>query len=225
MHRKPASERRGTTLPEVLVVVVLTAVILTMVATLSTPMFAASNSEEAKVDTIRSLGQAKYRIQRDIRQSDVNGIFVCTQTNGSFTCTPASNYTTPTDSPYLAILSLHAGGNGTINWDPTGRPAWTGFEVYWLAPNASGVKQLLHAFSAANIPPGTAPTILNADVVNAVSAAANASSPESVALGVSDMQTAVEVARDRVAFRLFAQSTEGQSTNETSLQADVFARN
>jgi hypothetical protein len=225
LHRKPASKSRGVTLSEVLVAAVISSLALSLVAALAHPMLTAAGAEQAKVDTVATIVQAQYRLQRDARQSDPNGIFVCSNAGGTFSCTPASSFSTPTGATYLAILTIHSGGDGPINWDSSGRPAWSGFNVYWLTSDGAGANTLWFSFASATIPPGTSPTVLNADVAQAVSSAVGASTALLVAHSVASMQVMVDTATDRTALRLYAQATTGQSINETSVESDTYARN
>lgn len=175
---------------------------------------------------MQTTDEALFRIQRDIRQSDPNGVFVCSSGSPPATCTLGSALATATQTNYLAILTAASGGNGLINWDDSGRPAWTGFQVYWLVPSASGTgNDLRYCFAPASIQPGTSPVILNADVVAAVAAATASASAATVARSVSTMQTVVNVSKDSVAVRIQSVATESASTNSTSVQGDTYARN
>lgn len=224
-RRKPASEQRGVTMPEIMTVTIIAIIVTTIVASLFTSISGAAGSEQVDADLVQSANDALYRIQRDVRQSDPNGIFACTVSGGAVTCTPGSDLTTPTDVSYLAVLTALDGGNGMVQWDISGRPAWTGFNVYWLSPDGSGTNDLESGFAPAQIAPGANPAILNADVINAVSSATAATNPAIVAHSISGIQTMVEVANDRVAIRITSQSSDGPNTNSTSVQSDAYARN
>jgi len=200
---------------------------MTMAVALIRPAVTAADAEQAQTELVHSIDNALYRIQRDIRQSDPNGIFVCSASvQQTTTCTLASSLPAVTATTYLAILTAHTNGDDLINWDRSGRPAWTGFDVYWLEPEANGNGEALrYCFASATIQPGTAPAILNADVVNAVASAVSSASAETVARSVSEIDTVVKVSNDSVAVRLRGTTTDRSGSQPISVQADTYARN
>lgn len=212
-------------MPEVMTVVIIAAIVTTIVMSLFKAMAGAAGAEETDTDLVQSADEALYRIQRDVRQSDPNGIFICTGAGSAAVCTPGSDVSTPTDVQYFAILTARIGGNGPMNWDDSGRPAWTGFDVYWMVPDGNGTNNLAEAFAPALIAPGANPAILNADVINAVATVSASSNYEVVTHSILRIQTMVDVSKDRVAIRIFSQSTSGSHTNTTSVQSDAYARN
>jgi hypothetical protein len=111
-------------------------------------------------------------------------------------------------------------------WDSSGRPAWTGFQIYWLDANADNSSQLLrYAFAPATIQPGINPVILNADVVTALGSAMTSPSAETVAESVDDIQTFVNVTHDSVAVRLGSAAAVDAASDSTTVQSDAYARN
>lgn len=212
-------------MPEIMTVMVVAAIITTIIVEVFRPMVVAADAEQADTDVVQTLDASLDRIQRDIRQSDPNGIFVCSGLSADATCTAASDLTAPTGVEYLAVLTGRAGGDGTMEWDDTGRPLWTGFDVFWLADDSSGTQDLFEAFAPAQIQPGVDPVILNADVVNAVALATSTSSPQTVGRSVQSIETMVDVTHDRVALILTSASSEGQSANAAAVRGDAYARN
>ena len=70
-------QRRGFTIAEVLTVFVIVGLMLSAIA-FAMPLFMRAPSEaQSQVDGVESAALALYRVQRDVRQSDVNGIFEC----------------------------------------------------------------------------------------------------------------------------------------------------
>jgi hypothetical protein len=113
-----------------------------------------------------------------------------------------------------------------MNWDSSGRPAWTGFQIYWLDASASNASQLLrYAFAPATIQPGIDPVILNADVVTAVGSAMSSPSADTVAQNIDDIQTWVNVTQDSVGVRLGSAAANGTAADTTTVQSDTYARN
>lgn len=216
---------------EILTATFVAGIVMTMAVALIRPAVTAADAEQSQTELVHSIDDALYRIQRDIRQSDPNGIFVCeTSAQQATTCTLASSLPAVTSTNYLAILTAHTGGDDLINWDGSGRPAWTGFDVYWLEPDANGSgnangEMLRYCFAPASIQPGTAPAILNADVVNAVASAVSSADAQTVARSVSEIDTVVKVSNDSVAVRLKGNTTDRSGNHPISVQADTYARN
>jgi hypothetical protein len=200
------------------------AMVMTMSVAIFRPAVMVSDAERVRTTLVQAMDSSLYRIQRDIRQSDPNGIFVCSGSTPPTSCVLASSLTTVTHTQYIAILTARDGGIGEMNWDSSGRPAWTGFQIYWL--DASNAGQLLrYSFAPATIQPGIDPVILNADVVTAVSSALSSPSAEIVAHNIDDIQTWVNVTRDSVAVRLGSTAANGTAADATTVQCDTYARN
>jgi type II secretory pathway pseudopilin PulG len=212
-------------MPEIMTVVIIAIIVTTIVASVFMSVDGTAGAEQIDSDLVQSANQALYQIQRDVRQSDPNGIFACSTTGGAVTCTPGSDLAAPTDVQYLAVLTARDGGDGMVQWDISGRPAWTGFIVYWLSPDGSGANDLASGFAPAQIAPGANPAILNADVINAVGSATAVADPSIIAHSILGVKTMVDIAKDRVAIRITSQSTDGTDTNSTSVQSDAYARN
>lgn len=225
LHRKPDSKRRGVSLPELLIVFGIASLVGTAVVALCHPMLSASQAEHASLQEIQMMDSTLYRLQRDARQSDPNGIFVCTGSGVNLSCSQASSLTTPTDITCLAMLTARPGDTGRAAWDPNGRPAWVGFSVYWMTPDTVGTYTLMSGFGSANVPVGTNPAILNSDVIGAVNQAMTSANAETVALGIKQLQTMVDISTDRMVLRLVGQNTSNGSTAELSVEGDAYARN
>jgi len=225
LRRKPGSNIRGATLIEILVVCGIAGIVGSLVVALCRPMLSASQAEHASLQEIQTMDSTLYRMQRDARQSDPNGIFVCTGAGGALNCSPASNLAIPTNVSCLAMLTARPNGTGGAAWDSSGRPAWVGFSVYWLTADQSGTNTLMSGFGAANVPTGVNPGVLNSDVVAAVNQAMTSANAETVALGIKNLQSMVDVTSDRVVLRLAGQNQSGGSTAELSVEGDAYARN
>lgn len=225
MHHKRVSSNRGFSIPEVLTVSGIAGLVAVIIVVLTGPMLSASNAELGSLHQIQMMDTTLYRLQREIRQSDPNGIFTCSLSSGQMSCALASNLGVPTDVSYLAILTARSGGTGRTTWDGTGRPAWTGFNVYWLAADSQGTNTLSYNFGSANVPAGTNPAILNAVVAAAVAQAVAAPGATIVAENVQNIQTMVDVTHDHVTLHLSGLATYGSAKSELSAQGDVYARN
>lgn len=217
MSRPRIRARRGYTIAEVLTVTVIMGFISTFVALIVGPTFSAVSSQGAKLDTLHAAARAFYRMQRDIHQSNVNGVFVCTYPAPTTCSSPANALANAT---VIAIISPKNNGTGQLTWDSAqGQPSWQGYNVYWLAPDANGVMTLNYAF---NNPGGANPGIASADqaVNNALGA-----DPQFLATSVTNIQVSQTVTTNKIGLKMFATATENQSTNETSFESDTFARN
>ncbi len=223
-RRKPASSR-GLSIVEVAIVAAIAGMSLSLIAGLCKPMLAAQNSEAASLTGIQVIDSALYRLQSDVRQSDPNGIFICGRSGQSVSCSLASYATQPIEAQILAILTAQAGGAGPCRWDNTGRPLWSGFNIYWLAPDPAGVSTMYYAFVPANVNLGQNPAVLNADAAAAAAHAIGANDPLTIARNVTTLQSMVDVTHDRVALRLMGANTVGTSTSELTVQGDAYARN
>ncbi|HKW44113.1 MAG TPA: hypothetical protein VJN22_00565 [Candidatus Eremiobacteraceae bacterium] len=212
-------------LPELLVVAGIASLVGSAVVALCHPMLAASQAEHSSLQEIQTMDSTLYRIQRDARQTDPNGVFVCTGSGASLACSQASSLTTPTDVYCFAMLTARPNDTGSATWDPSGRPAWVGFSVYWLSADQLGTYTLMNSFGAANIPPGSNPAILNSDVIGAVNQAMISPSAVTVALGIKRFQTMVDVSTDRMALRLVGETQTNGSNAELSVEGDAYARN
>ena len=212
------ASHRGYTIAEVLVVTVIMAFVSSFVVLIVAPLFAASSSQAAKVDTVQAASKAFYRIQRDLHQANISGVYVCTYPAPSTCSQPASVLT---DATVVAIITPRAGGNGQVSWDPNqGQPQWQGFQVYWLAPDGDGVPSLNYAF--ANPGGGANPTAASAD--SAVDLALGGS-PQYLSTTITELQLDQNVTTSTVGLKMFANATEGTQTNETSFESDTVTRN
>ena len=138
-------------IPEILIATVIGISAIGLIVGLAKPMLSAQDAQQASMAEIQVMGSTLYRLQRDVRQSDPNGIFLCTSVSQSVGCVQASTYADLTDVSYFAVLTAQKNGTGPTRWDSTGRPSWSGFNVYWLAPDGNGTNTMYFAFGSARI--------------------------------------------------------------------------
>jgi hypothetical protein len=225
LRRKQDSKQRGVSLPELLVVAGIASLVGSIVVALCHPMLSASQAEHASLQEIQTMDSTLYRLQRDARQTDPNGVFVCTGSGANLSCSQASTLTVPTDVSCLAMLTARPNDTGRTAWDANGRPAWVGFSVYWMSADTIGTYTLMAGFGSANVPSGTDPAILNSDVIGAVNQAMTSANAETVALGIKQFQTMVDISTDRMVLRLVGQTDNNGSIAELSVEGDAYARN
>jgi hypothetical protein len=189
--------------------------------TIIAPLLNAPNVQQAKIDTVQTGAIALYRLQRDVRQGQDNGVYVCTYPAPS-TCSTPSAAPTLANVQVIAILTARANGSGFAQWSNTGSPSWTGFQVYWLASDGNGTYNLTYAFSQST---GFQPGASAASADTAVSAALQSTSPVVIAQHLLSIQMDHSAVSKMIGFVVAAQSTDGNKTNETSYEGDTFARN
>jgi hypothetical protein len=210
--------QRGFTIAEALTVTVIMAFVSTFVALIVGPTFKAASSQGAKIDTLQAAERAFYRMQRDIHGSNVNGVYVCTYPAPTVCTTPTAALANAT---VIVMISPKKNGTGQLSWDPSqGQPAWQGFNVYWIAPDANGVSSLNYAF---NDPSGGA-----VETVGSADAAVNnalAATPQYLATSVTSIQMSQNVTTKTIGLKMSATSTDSNFTNTTSFESDTVARN
>jgi type II secretory pathway pseudopilin PulG len=210
--------RRGYTIAELLVVFVIMGFVSSFVALIVGPLFKAASSQAAKIDTVQAAEKSFYRIQRDLHQSNMNGVYVCTYPAPT-TCSPPSSALA--NATVVAIITPKANGSGQLAWDNTqGQPQWKGFNVYWLAPDSKGLPALMYAFGDPAL--GANPTAASADA--AVNIALGGAS-QTLAESVTALQVDQTSTTNTIGLKMFATGTENGQTNATSFESDTVARN
>ena len=212
-------------IPEILIAAAIGTSAIGLVIGLCRPILTAQDAEQNSTTEIQVIDDTLYRLQRDVRQSDTNGIFLCVSQNSAVTCTQAATYATPTAAPAFAILTAEAGGDGPTRWDSTGHPLWTGFKVYWIAPGADGEDALFLEFEPASVSLAAEPAILNSDAAQAVAAALATTDPQRVAGDIVELQSYADVTKDHVALRLTGQAPGAPAQSELQVEGDAYARN
>jgi hypothetical protein len=194
------------------------AFVSSFVALIVRPLFAASNSQAAKVETIQTAEKTFYRIQRDLHQSNVSGVYVCTYPAPTTCSAPSAALTNVT---VVAIITPKANGTGQMSWDPNqGQPQWQGFSVYWLAPDSNGLPALNYAFK--DPAAGANPNAISAET--AVNLAL-ASTPQVLASSVTALQASLNAPKRTIGLKMFTTATKNGSTNATSFESDTVTRN
>lgn len=217
MSPRRTNRRRGYTIAEVLLVAVVMGMISSFVALIVAPLFHAANAQAAKIDTVQAATSAFYRIQRDLRQSNASGVYVCTYPAPTTCSAPSSALA---DAVVVAIITPEANGNGQVTWDVSlGQPKWQGFNVYWLAPNSQGAAALNYAFAD---PSGANPSTASADAAVNI---ALGGAPQFLAATVTGLQLSKSTTTSTIGLKMFTQATEGAATNATSLESDTGTRN
>jgi type II secretory pathway pseudopilin PulG len=213
---------RAFTIAEVLTVLVLFGLLLTTIAAVVPAILRSPAQMQAQVDEVNAAALALYKVQRDTRQSDVNGVFNCA-TTPVVTCTQVTGL-----KPAITQAIAIAGDNGATQFvDQFGQTKWKGYVVYWLAPSTSGVGlDLMRGFVgvAFQYNQNGSPKFLVADATTCVTAAITAASPSVAAQDVRQLLVSVTPADGIVALQMVAGVNRGDQTSVT-LQGNTYARN
>jgi type II secretory pathway pseudopilin PulG len=211
--------RRGYTLVELLSIVVVLGLVMTLVATVIGPLLRSQNQTQAKVDTVQAAAMALYRLERDLRNSQLTAIYACT-TAGTPSCTQP---TALTATPAIVVATAYQLGTGQFQFDQsTGKPEWQGATVYWV--DASGNLKVAFVSNA------SLGIVGNGNPVSATQAGlavTNAFSSQGLTIArfVEQMSLQFPTNENVVSLELQAQSTVSGALNETTYQTDVEPRN
>lgn len=221
---------RGFTIAETIVVALILGMMLTAVAGAMVPMFAAPDRAQAKSDSLGSAASGMYLIERDLRESDVGGVFACVGLPAR--CSDGS--LDVGDTAIVLPTALISGDLGaqfkTISSFVTnaGRPDWQGFIVYWQAASGgfvyrtyepvAGLTQLIDSD-----PPNR--TALEALADNAAAAATIDPSRSIAMRSVATLSAFVDHNADVTSLHVVSSGMAGGHSNTTTFDDDVFARN
>jgi type II secretory pathway pseudopilin PulG len=222
-HSKSHSARsaRGFTIAEMLTVTVLFGLLLTTIAAVIPAVLRSPAQMQAQVDEVDAGALALYKVQRDARQGDVNGVFNCT-TTPIVLCAQQVGFN-PVNTQALAI----AGDNGTTQFvKNNGMTKWQGYVVYWLAPSAAGVgMDLMRAYEPNNFRfVNGLPVFDPLEATACASLAVAISSPSVAAPDVRQLMASVTPANGIIALQMIAGVNRGDITGIT-LHGNTYARN
>ena len=221
---------RGFTIAETIVVALILGMMLTAVAGAMVPMFAAPDRAQAKSDSLGAAASGMYLIERDLRESDVGGVFACvgspaTCGDGSLDvgdtaiALPTALASGDLGAPFVTISSF--GPNA-------GRPDWRGFIVYWQAAPGGFVYRTY-------VPVGGMSQLIDSDPPNraalqtladAAAAAASIDPSRSIAMrSIATLCAFVDHNADVTSLHIVSSGTAGSHSNTTTFDDDIFARN
>ena len=214
----PSNRRqRGYTLAELVSVVFIIGLVMTPIALIMGPLVNSQNRTQAKVDTVQGAAMALYRIERDLRNTNLGSIYECSTAAAPVCTVPAS---TLSSTGALVIVSAYRNGTGQfVTQSSSGKPYWQGADVYWVDTN--GV--LNFAFDVPAL--YTQGNLLSAADARTAVAHVLATGGAGIAQPVEQMSIAVPNVGHKVSFQLKIQSTIGTAINETTFQTDLETRN
>lgn len=225
---RSARLERAFTLAEILTVVFLFGLLLTTIAAVIPAVMRAPAQMQSQVDEVNAAALALYKVQRDARQSDVNGVFDCT-TTPSVACSQQVG-----QNPVGTQAIVIAGDDGSSqffnynnqNGQQSGEVKWQGYVVYWLAPSPTGVGQdLMRAFFPFTFSfVNGVPQFLSGDAQTAVTTVMQQPSPTVAAGDVRQLLSSVTPANGIIELRMVAGVNRGDQT-ELTLYGNTYARN
>ena len=206
---------RGFTLAETIVSIFILGLMFSAIAVLAAPIVNAPSAEAAKSDTVMSVAYGFDVVQRDIRQSDVVGIWACTK-DTVVTCTQPTSLTA---TPYLAVLTANdSSGTFTLK-SITGEPSWTAYVVYSQPTGSNVIYRTYQNWTTPSLS-------YQGRAVEAVTAASALPTGTTVAIPTAQsMSIAINTTTSQIDFQLIAAGGSNTSTNTTRYSTTVLARN
>ncbi len=222
--------QRGFSIAEVLTVAVILGVLMATIVMILPLMLKAPMQVQSQVDEVNMAAIALYEIRKDFSQGDTSGVMGCSITPVVVCSAPGSS---PTSVQALVVATADDGSGQfhvvTNPLDPNkGYPAWQGFDVYWLQPNAGGTSfQLMRAFEPAAITAvnGVPKNVTAALVDPLVTLALLISPPPVLTNYIASMNLGDNPGQSTITFDLVAGSTGGVDRTLTDFESDTYARN
>lgn len=206
--------RRGLTLAETIIAMTIFFLMLAAIGAIAGPILSGPSAGSAKSDTVASAAYGLDEIERDIRQSDVSGVFACTVAV-TVTCSQPTSLTT---TGYIAVLSAYDSA-GVFQANSNGSASWQGFVVY-SNPTSSG---FLYRYYA---PWQTPPSSYQSGAAAAVAAADSLPSGTTVTMpNLQSMSIGESSTSGELSLQFSTASGSGSTSNSTSYSTTVLARN
>lgn len=219
-HNSKTRAARGFSLVEARIVIAVIGLVTALIASVFGSVINSPAKLQSKGDTLNADVVGMYRLQRDIRATNVSDVYACT-TSGTITCSALTS--TLTSANAIALVTNKTSGTGQWQFSSSdGTPAWTGFIVYLISTNASGGSDLMQKFE----PDATLSTGVNSTkAAVAVTLAVAATDALTAAPNVTQLSVSANTSANSIGLKMFAKSTIGGRTNSTSFESDTFARN
>jgi hypothetical protein len=198
-------------------VIAVLGLIMSSVAFVIGPLLRSQSHTQAKVDTVQAAAMALYRLERDLRNSSVDQIFVCT-TGATPTC--AAPAATPATTPAIVVSSAFANGSGPFQLQTTGLPDWQGATVYWV--DAAGNLDVAFDDTPGTFASGHPLTSLQAQ---AAVTDVTSSGGMQLARFIETLSLGAPASGHEVTLQLQARSSVNGANNETTYTTDVETRN
>lgn len=228
MSLHPDRRQRGTTIVELMTVLVVLGLLMSLIVGIFAPLLRAQSQSAAKLDTVQSAAAALYRIQRDLRQTYYLSAYACT-TGAGATCSQPTSFSTTTSA--IALMTAYQNGTGpfqiTQGSSPNvGQPNWQGVTVYWIDSSGALHWAFYQPKSGQVFPQSGQGFGLQSGTAAAAVAAATTGGVSSTQIAVNIQQLAAAFSGqvNIISIQMQSQSTENGSVNETTYRSDVLAR-
>jgi prepilin-type N-terminal cleavage/methylation domain-containing protein len=211
---------RGFTIAETLTVLVIVGLLLSVVA-FSVPLFLKGPQEaQSQVDNVQSTALALYKMQHDTRPSNIFGVFTC-NTSPVVSCSAPA----PPVQQVNAMVVVTANGAGQFQLNSNGAPAWSGFIIYYLTPNADGSSNELRRIYLSTAILNNNPMNLGpADAVTALTSVLGLPGYTTVAQDVKTMSVAIDKPRSTVDLQIDGGDKNG-NVSSLQLSGNSYVRN
>ena len=220
------SSRRGLTIAETLVVAVIIGLMLLAIAGAVPPLLSAPARAQAKAESMSPASSGLYVFERDLRESDANGVFACT----GWPAVCGSGSIATADSAVVVATAVDSNDLGA-KFETSGvlpLPAWQGFIVYWQsAPGGDVYRSFEPAPIAAQIgdPSPQERAVLQRFAQDAVAAAVAETQPMIVMRNIAELSAAVNSTNDVTSIHVVAAGQAGYAQNTSTFDDDVLAHN
>jgi prepilin-type N-terminal cleavage/methylation domain-containing protein len=218
------SAKRGFTIAETMVVAVILGMMLTAIVGAIAPLFSAPSRAQAKIDSVEPAATSMYVMERDLRESDENGVFACT--GQPVAC--GDGALTVGDIAIALPTALANGSPGAQFLTNNGVPDWQGFVVYWQPAPGGEVDRAFEQEYGLNPLINTAsPNRVQLQTLAAAAVASALNDPNrSIAMReVATFATAIDVNSSITSLHIVSSGSAGGKTNTTTFDDDIFARN
>jgi prepilin-type N-terminal cleavage/methylation domain-containing protein len=218
------SAKRGFTIAETMVVAVILGMMLTAIVGAIAPLFNAPSRAQAKIDSVEPAATSMYVMERDLRESDVNGVFACTGQPAA--C--GDGAVAAGDSAIALPTASASGSLGAQFQTSSGLPDWQGYIVYWQPASGGEVYRAFERESGLDALINTAQpnrAQLQAVATAAVASAQNDPTRDITLREVATFAAAVDVNSGITSLHVVSSGSAGGKTNTTTFDDDIFARN
>ena len=210
--------QRGYTIAELGSVMFSMGLVLGAIALIIGPLLASQNRAQAKVDTVQAAAAALYRVERDLRNTNLGSVYSCTTGAAPVCATPPPSLTGTTA---IVIVTAYRNGTGQFQLTSAGKPNWQGAAVYWV--DAAG--DLTFGFDAPTSTGYQPGNLLSVADAQAAVADVTASGGKQLARWIQQMSIGVPGNGHQMSFQLQTRSTVGSASNETTYRTDLETRN
>lgn len=214
--------RRGFTIAETLVVAVILGLMLTAIVGSVAPLLSAPDRVQAKSDALTPATAGLYVLQRDIRESDANGVFVC----GGMPITCGDGGVSQATSE-LAVATARESASLDAPFSLVGgTPDWQGFTVYWQ-PEPGIVYRTFVPESNMNQDSNddTQRSALAPLAADAVTSALAEPAPPIAMRNVASLAVSIYMAAGIISIHIVGMGSAGGHGNTATFDTDVFTRN